>query len=124
MPLRRRLPSIPSASVQTDLFRDFLGTMQRSDDRISCIVGDGYALPDAVCAGLLLADCCLTDQTRSSRFPRTMCLCLLRSPTPPSSLIPCQSGLSDIAFYALGPRRHSEVAPLLSPSGRVKTLAL
>ena len=53
LPSRRCLPSIPSASVQTDLFGDFAGTTQRSDCQDPCIVGDSCILPDAVCAGLL-----------------------------------------------------------------------
>jgi hypothetical protein len=39
LPSRRCLPSIPSASVQTDLFGNFAGTMQRSDCLGAFIVG-------------------------------------------------------------------------------------
>ena len=71
----------------------------------------GHALPDAIGAGLLhRVDCSMTDTPRLSRFPRTMRLYMLRSATPPSVSTPCQSGMSTVAFHALGPCRHSKVA--------------
>jgi hypothetical protein len=60
--------------------------------------------------------CSMTDTPRLSRFPRTTRLCMPRSATPPSASIPCQSGTVAVAFRALGPRRHSEVAPLFRGS--------
>src|SRR5262245_9142401 len=55
-------------------------------------------------------DCSMADTPRLSRFPRNLFRCMLRSTTPPGSFLPCQNGRNDVAFHALGPCRHPEVA--------------
>jgi hypothetical protein len=61
-------------------------------------------------------DCSMANTPRLSRFPYMMRLCMLRSPTPPSSCHSCQSEWQDVAFRALGPHRHSKVARLFRGS--------
>jgi hypothetical protein len=84
--------------------------MQRSDCQDSCIVGDSYILPDAVCAGLLQRIAPWQTNPGSPDWERTMCLSMPRPPTPPGLRRPCQYGRRSVAFRALGPRRHPEVA--------------
>jgi len=61
-------------------------------------------------------DCSMADEPWLSRFPHTMRLCMPRSSTPPSSYRSCQNEWQDVVFRALGPRRHSKVAPLFRDS--------
>jgi hypothetical protein len=52
----------------------------------------------------------MADAPWLSRLPRKLFRCMLRSTTPPGSFLPCQSGRNDVAFHALEPCRHPEVA--------------
>jgi hypothetical protein len=118
LPLRRRLPSIPSAPVCNRFVRE-LRRYYAAVRLPGCVHRRRTVTPFPTRSVLdcsALADRSMADTARLSRFPRTMRVCMLRSPTPPSVYCSGLNGQLTFAFRALGPRRHSKVARLFRGS--------
>ena len=100
------------------LFGNFIGTTQRSDCLGAFIVGvrshPSRRVRCWTAPPLWIAPWPI--HPGSPDWEYMMRLCMLRSPTPPSSYHSCQSEWQDVAFRALGPRRHSKVARLFRGS--------
>ncbi len=115
-PRAAAFPPLPPSSIQTGLF----GRLHRYYAAVrlpGCVHRRRSVTPFPTRSALdcsTAVDCSMTDTPRLSRFPYMMRLCMLRSPTPPSSCHSCQSEMAGCCLSCVGTTSALESCTLIS----------